>query len=123
MTVHLHSDGAREHDRRYVEVAKSEVIMDRIACLHDVQVEQELSITLADGRQKLFLLIIFETNRRLEQMNNSNLGIEKHYLSPLAFVYLSSTAYLLGVMLGHCFCRGGPTNRISSLGTFDLKRD
>ena len=54
--MYLHSGGTCEHYWCHLEVAEFEVIVDCIICFHDVQVKQELSVTLLDGRQELFLL-------------------------------------------------------------------
>ena len=60
---YLHSCGTCEHYRCHSKVTESEVIVNCIICFHDVQVKQELSITLLDCRQELFLLIIYEKQK------------------------------------------------------------
>ena len=52
---YLRADGARKHDRRDLEVTKSEVKDGLIIRIHDIHIDQVLGIALLNGDEQLFL--------------------------------------------------------------------
>ena len=52
---YLRADGARKHNRRDLEIAKSEVKDGLIISIHDIHVDQVLGIALLNGDEQLFL--------------------------------------------------------------------